>query len=174
MNYKKLFPIILIIIVFAIFILSFFIGGKKHNDPDVVLSNDPDVVIENAKKESSNVADVEKKNFVMITVDDYLRLYDSEDPSLVLIARPTCSYSQIAEPIIQNLMYLYDYTIYYLNTDDFHDDDLDRFVHSDERIENGFGTPMLYFIGNHSIIDSVDGLTDRAHYMEFFRLNGYL
>ena len=64
--------------------------------------------------------------------------------------------------------------INYLNTDEFKDDDQEKLVNSDDTFTNGFGTPLLLVVSNNKIVDSVDGLTDNAHYTEFFKKYGYI
>lgn len=167
---KKIATILITIIIIGLIILTFFIKDKEENTTNV-LSNNAETIITNAQKESKSVKENEKKDFIQINVEDYLEHYSNTETSLVLVARPTCSYCQIAEPILQNIMYEEKITIYYLNTDNFDEEAKDKFINSDESLKNGFGTPMLYLLGNNSIIDTVDGLTDKAHYIEFLKRN---
>ena len=74
--------------------------------------------MENAEKESESVKSNEIKELNNINVSDYLEFYAGEESKLVLVARPTCHYCQIAEPILQNIAYKYDLEINYLNTDE--------------------------------------------------------
>ena len=146
----------------------------KVDNKDKELSNDSEVVLNNAQNESEAVVDSEKGEFTQIDINQYLEMYNGSEKKIVLIARPTCGYCQIAEPIIQNLIYKYNLEINYLNTDNFGDDDDATLVQSDELFSSGYGTPMLLVVGNGSIISNVDGLTDTAHYEQFFKENGFI
>lgn len=165
---KKVFGIVGIILLVVLLIVCASIN------PNSKYSNNSTSIIENAIEESSNIKEEEKKDFIEINVDEYLNKYNGEEKSIVLVARPTCNYCQIAEPIIHNIAYKYDLTINYLNTDNFQNDDSQRFIQSDEFFSNGFGTPMLLLVSNGKIDDMVDGVTDTKHYEEFLKNNSFI
>ena len=172
---KKIVVYILIGLFIIILGFSFVVGSDKNTSSNNdTYSNNPNQIIANAQKESENVKDSEKKELTEINVDTYLEYYKSSDSKLILVARPTCQYCQIAEPIIQNIAYEKNIEINYLNTDNFKDDDESRFVKSDEYFNEGFGTPLLLVVKDNKIIDKVDGLTDKAHYIEFFQKHGFI
>ena len=119
--------------------------------------------------ESASVKDSERESPKEISVNDYLELYKGKENKLVLISRPTCQYCQIATPIIENLIYKYGIEINYLNSDEFSEDDSANLVASDEYFSEGYGTPLLLVVGNSQVVDKVEGLTDSASYIEFFK-----
>lgn len=171
MKNKEVYIVIVVIVVALILVLAL---GKEDNKSNVKSQEDPQSILERAQSESSSVKENEKKELAQINVTEYLDYYSGEEPKLILIARPTCHYCQIAEPIIENIAYMYDLEIYYLNTDNFTEDDEQKLESSDELFQNGFGTPLLLNVGNNSIIGTVDGLTDSQHYIDFFKENGYI
>jgi len=171
-NKKTLKVIAIIALVVVLLILASTVGNKS--DKEEVLSNDPTIILANAREESASVKENEKKEFIQIDINEYMNYYNGEEPTLILLARPTCGYCQIAEPIIQNIAYEYNLDIHYLNTDNFTDEAQTTFVQSDEFFNTGYGTPILYIVMKGQILDKVDGLTDRAHYVEFLRMNGYI
>lgn len=168
---KKTYIIIGIVLLFVLIILSAVVTKKEETTE---LSNDPDVIYENAQKESAAVKDNEKKEFTQINLDTYFEMYKNEANDIVLIARPTCGYCQIAEPIIQNVAYEYSLKINYLNTDNFENTEEQTLQNSDEHFSSGLGTPTLVIVGGGKIIDAVDGLVDKAHYIDFFKRNGFI
>ena len=170
MKNKEIFIVFGIIVIALILVIAL---GKDSNKKEK-LEDNQEIILERAQEESASVKDTEKKQLEEIDVTRYLDYYGGEESKLVLVARPTCHYCQIAEPIIQNLAYKYDINIYYLNTDNFKDDDEEKFKSSNEMFTGGFGTPLLLNIGTNKIIDTVDGLTDSEHYIKFFKDNGYI
>lgn len=168
---KKLLLVLGISTAIILLIICCFIST---NDEENKLSNDPEVIYNNAKKESNAISDEVKKEFSQINTNTYLEYYNNEEEKLVLIARPSCTYCQIAEPIIQNIAYEYNLDINYLNTDGFSDDDKENLINSDEYFNDEFGTPLLLVVGNGQIVDKVSGLTDRAHYIEFFKTYNFI
>lgn len=162
-----------IIGVVALVIILLIGATIKPKEKDNSLSNSGDILT-NAQIESQNVKENEQKEFTEISVSDYMNIYNGGEKALVLVARPTCGYCQIAEPILHNIAYKYDININYLNTDNFSEEDSSTFVNSNTQFAEGFGTPMLLVVSNSNINDIVDGLTDTAHYVEFLKKNGII
>lgn len=161
--------IIIIVIVIAVLVgLVALLGGSKNEKK---LEESPEIILKNAEKESSSVKESDKKDFIQINVDKYLEYYNGNEKKVILIARPTCHYCQIAEPILQKLSKELSIDINYLNTDNFGEEDEAKLVSSNEFFEEGYGTPILLVVSKSSIIDKVDGLTDSTHYIDFFQRN---
>lgn len=170
---KIIISIAVSLLIIVLIIISFNIEDKEQKNT-LTLSNDPDTIISNAKKENSSIGENEKKDLIQIDLNKYMEYYNGNEKKIVLLARPTCTYCQIAEPIIQNVSYEYDLEVNYLNTDELTEEETSDLIHSNEFLENNFGTPILLIISNNDIIDKVDGLTDKAHYVEFFKKNNYI
>ena len=169
---KKVLPVIICVFILCLLVISFFVGNRDNDSS--VLSNDSMVIYNNAVAESKKIKDSERRDFTYISLDQYFELFSENELRLVFLGKEDCEYTAIAIPIVQNIMRDYGIEIFYLNVDDFNDDGLERFLESSEYLENGFGTPMLFLIRNNSILDVVDELTDREHYLKFFRLHGYV
>lgn len=173
MKNNKIWVIGIVALSVILLIVSFCIGENDEGNgkDEENYSEDVQRIIKNAQAESAAVRDDEKGEFAYINVDEYLNLYAADSKTLVLLARPTCGYCEVAEPIIRNIIFVYNLDIKYLNTDEFTEDTQRQFVNSNERFKTGYGTPLLMLVGNNSIIDIVDGLTDNAGYMEFLQKN---
>lgn len=170
---KKTLGIIGVILVIILLIICSTITPKEKDTNE--LSDDMNVIITNAQQESEEFSNSsEQKDFTEINATTYLEYYNGEEEKIILIARPTCHYCQIAEPILHRIAYEYDLEINYLNTDEFKDEDASIVMNSDELFAEGFGTPLLLSLSNGKINDTVDGLTDYAHYVEFFKKNKYI
>lgn len=164
-----------VLIIIGIVLLLFIAGSLGEKDNELTkLSSNPQEIIANAQEESSIAATKPQKEFEQISVADYLNFYQGGEEKLILLARPTCGYCQIAEPIIASIAYDYDIDIYYLNPDNFSDDDQVAFVNSNEEFITGYGTPLLFIVKDSKIIDEVDGLTDKAHYLNFFKTHNFI
>ena len=165
---KKLLGITGVIVLVVLLIVSCSIntGDKSSNTMESILTN--------ATMESSNIKENEMKEFTSIDVNTYLNIYNGEQKTLVLVARPTCHYCQIAEPILHNIAYKYNININYLNTDNFQGEDSQKFIGSNEIFSNGFGTPMLLVVSDGKINNMVDGVTDTKHYVEFLKENKFI
>lgn len=175
---KEILKWVFILSFIVILVMSFFVGSNDESSSKKgsgnELTEDANVIIANAQKESSSVKDGEKKELSEIRMDTYLEYFNGSEDKIVLIARPTCQYCQVAEPIIQNVAFENDLDIYYLNTDNFEGEDEANLVRSDDFFSEGFGTPLLLVVKDGKIVNKVDGLTDKAHYIDFFKNTGFI
>ena len=169
---------LIILAVVLVFVLAFAVDSNNTttntSSEETELSEDAETIIAKSQEESAAVKESEKKEFAQIDVNTYLSYLNGSEAQIILLARPTCGYCQIAEPIIQNAAYEYNIDINYLNTDNFQAEDTQNFINSNEIFQEGFGTPFLFIVKDGGIIDMIDGLTDKAHYIEFFKKNGYI
>lgn len=163
---------VIIILIFIIICGILFLASNSINDKDGENTNSSDVVTV-ATEESNNVSNDEKKELSEISYKNFADIYNGSDKKIVLIARPTCHYCQIAEPIIQNVAFKYDLTINYLNTDNLSDDDQANLVRLDDYFAN-YGTPSILVVQDGKIIDSLNGLTTSEKYIEFFNKEGFI
>ena len=174
MKNNKILVILGIVLAVILIIICSMVGTDSNNTKTDKVMEDGQTIVTNAQKESEAVKDDEKKEFTQINVDKYLEYYAGEENKIILVARPTCHYCQIAEPILQNISFKYNIEINYLNTDEFSDDDQTKFINSDDTFKDGFGTPFLLIVSNNKIVSSVNGLTDEAHYISFFKTNSFI
>ena len=170
-NQNIILYIIIGILAVGLLIATMFIGEKEVES---IYSDDPNVIIENAERESASITDDEMKAFINISMDEYLTLYAGSENSIVFVARPTCPYCEITEPIIRKIAKDYNIKINYLNTDEFSEDDRANFVRHNEMFSEGYGTPMILVVSNNKIVTYFEGLTDTAHFIEFFKANNII
>lgn len=162
--------VMIISAIIILLIISFLIDSNKKD----ITKYDSENILLNVENDSNNISDWERKELNTIDVNKYLEYYSSDDKKIIFIGRPTCGYSQIVMPIIENISYLYNLDIYYLNTDDILEDDKDKFLSSNDYFNNGLSTPIILIVRNNSIVDIIDGLTDRKHYVDFLKKNNFI
>lgn len=167
---NKVFVVISVFVVILVCLISFLAGSKKDK---VETSDDSNTLFDKIKKESEVITDNIKKDFTRISVDDYLNYYHGSEDTLILVGRSGCNYCHVAEPIIQNIMFVYDIDIKYLSTDDFTEETEDKFMSSDSEL-NSFSTPLLMVVSNDKIKDKKDELTDTNGYLTFLINNGFI
>ena len=99
-----------------------------------------------------------------ITVDDYLQLKAGSSPSVIYIARPTCSHCVVQTPRMKYIKYKYKTEINYLNTDEFNEEgtDYEKLASSDSYFDEGLGTPTILIVQNDKIIDDISGESEVA------------
>ena len=153
--------------VVLVFLFSFMAGSYQSS------TDGSEDILTKATNESKLITSDVKKEFTRISVDEYLDFYNGSDDMLVLVGRSGCHYCQIAEPIIQNLMFIYNLDIKYVSTDDFDIDSEEKFMSSNEQLHS-FSTPLLMVVSNGSIKYIQNGLLDTAGYVNFLQVNGYI
>ena len=121
--------------------------------------------------------------FTNITIDEYLEILNGTEKSIVYVARPGCSWCQKESPIIKRLGSRYNLTIYYLNTDEFFDANINdysedgyKFLNAAEpyKSEQKFGTPNTIIVQNGEILDGKYGYVELSELTSLFRENGLI
>ncbi len=175
-NQKKLVTGIAIVVLVVSLILLCIFGSdsvstkyQKSSTNSEESSTDGNSVLEQATKESEEIKEDERTAPKLISVDDYLELYKSDEVSLVLISKESCGYCQIAVPIIENIIYTDGVKINHVDVGDMSDDDTAKLIGSDDYFSEGYGTPLILVVGENSIKDKIEGLTTKEGYKEFFK-----
>lgn len=163
---NKILTITIIILVVGVIMLSAFINPNKMES---IKEETREEIVERASNESSSITEEEKKEFIDIDVDTYLKYYKGSKKKIILMARHTCQYCQVAEPILQKIAKDYSLNIYYLNTEQVDTEDQEKLLSSNELFQSGFGTPFLVIVQNEKIINHINGLTDTNHYLQAFK-----
>lgn len=165
--------LILIIVFGASFMATGIDTNKKVDDKTETTMNDTSTTnnASKAQEESEAIKEEEQKALENIDVDRYLELKEKNSPSIIYIARPTCHYCEIQGPIIKNIAYEKDLTIYYLNTDEMSAEESTTFIKSDDTFKDGFGTPCTIVVKENRIVGKLEGLTDSDTLLNFFKEN---
>lgn len=166
--------VLILVIVFGASFMATGVGGDSTKDTKVDTTMNDTTTIDTSSKaqeESASIKEEEQKELESINVERYLELKEESNPSIIYIARPTCHYCEIQGPIIKNIAYENDLTIYYLNTDEMGAEDSSKLIKSDDTFKDGFGTPCTIVVGDDKILGKSEGLTDKETMIEFFKSN---
>lgn len=117
---------------------------------------------------------LEEAGFNEVTLDEYLDLVNGSEKSIVLVARPTCSYCELFTPVLKKAAEDMDLTINYVNTDNFSDDDWNTFSSSLDYLTNTeWGTPLTLIVQNGDSVAENNGYVELDSIKEFFKNNGF-
>lgn len=166
--------VLILIIVFGASFMATKVGddSSKKDQADTTMNDTTTIdTSSKAQEESASIKEEEQKELESINVERYLELKEKSNPSIIYIARPTCHYCEIQGPIIKNIAYEKDLTIYYLNTDEMSAEDSSKLIKSDDTFKDGFGTPCTIVVGEDKILGKSEGLTDKETMIEFFKSN---
>ncbi len=171
---EKIKNIVIIVLILIIIIGGSFVvtelGTKEQKDSEDTVEMDSSST--KAQEESASISEEEQKELESIDIDRYLEIKEQEEPSVIYIARPTCEFCRIQDPIIKNIAYQYDATFYYLNTDEMSAEDSISFTNSSEKFKDGFGTPCTIVVEDDEVVAKAEGVIEREELVEFLKKNG--
>ena len=124
--------------------------------------------------DDSDIPTDQQKELTNIDIEKYLSLKKQDEYSIIYIARPTCTYCQKQEPIMKNIVYEYDITVNYLNTDELDDAGQSKLIKSDDYFKEGYGTPLTLIVKNNEIVDKKEGLTSKEGLVEMFKKYNFI
>lgn len=161
-NRKKIgFIVIIVLVILGTFIISEL--TSKENE-----------VRENPLAEFyKDIPESEQKEAITITDSEYYDLKSSSDMNIIYIARPTCGYCTLESPVFYNVLYKYNLTAYYLNTDSLTQSEYQTFIDSDSNLTN-LGTPTIIVTKDNIIIKMLEGLTGSADIISTFKALGII
>lgn len=162
--------IIICLVTLIVFGGAFFVSALSDKDNSYAFNENKGNT--NTEKEVYDEADM--KAHTDIKINEYLNLKKEDKLNIIYVARPTCGYCEIQDPILRHVAFLHDLKVNYLNTDNFSNKDNSKFMQSDKKFENGYGTPMILITKNDKIIDSTPGLTEKDPLIKFFKDNGII
>lgn len=130
-----------------------------------------------SKKETttaSTTSELSNAGFNEVTLDEYLNLVKGSEKSIVLIARPTCSFCEKFTPVLKQAKEDMNLKINYINTDNLSEDDWDKFNNSVKFLnEEEWGTPTVLIVQNGDSVAENQGYVELDTIKEFFKENGF-
>ncbi len=163
-------------LIIVVLVLIVVIGGTFFiSELSIDSTNSPKQLgYDNASFVEEEIAESEQAELTTIAFADYLNLKAGSDLSIIYLARPTCGYCQQQEPIMKNLVYLYQLPVNYLNTDELSEDEFNGLIESDEYFSSGFGTPLILLVKDNQIVDKAEGYHTKDELITFFTDNGFI
>lgn len=147
-------------IILAVFLVVGLAAGVSYIKGDSTTSKNDTITLETA-------------GFNELSIDDYLELIKKDEKSVILVARPTCSYCELFTPILKEAADDMNITINYVNTDEFSNDEWDTFSSSLTYLsEENWGTPLTLIVQNGNVVADNGGYTDLETIKAFFKNNG--
>lgn len=167
---------LLLVIVFGASYFASELEKCDSNNTNNETSSNTSSKTNNEENNSSTteISEDEQASLNDIDIDKYLELKEGSEASIIYIARPTCHYCQEEEPIIKNIVYEYDITVNYLNTDKLDDKGQSKLVKSDDYFSKGYGTPLLLVVKDDKIVDIIEGLSTKENIVNFFKEHGFI
>ena len=108
-----------------------------------------------------------------ISVSEYMKIINEQDTSLIYIARPTCSYCQMFEPVLTSVLEKYKIGVEYIDISAISaQEECDKFYNSNEFLSSGeWGTPTLLIYKDKKILDINSGYVEEEDLVKFLKEN---
>lgn len=127
----------------------------------------------NTESSSSEKVSLENAGFNELSLDSYMELIAKDEKSVILVARPTCSYCELFTPILKQASEEMGITVNYVNTDKFTQDDWTKFTGSLSYLaEEDWGTPLVLIVQNNNVVADNGGYVELDVIKSFFEENG--
>ena len=154
-------------IVFAVIvILGAAIGVSMIKKDEGTSSNNTTSSTESSALQSAG--------FNEVSLDEYLKLIEKDENSIILVARPTCGYCEKFTPILKQAMEDMNLKINYIDTDKLSNDDWTTFTSSLNYLNSEeWGTPLVLIVKNKEVVAENSGYVELETIKEFFKNNGF-
>ena len=141
---------VILVIVISIFAFS---GNENKIEKPIILDDDFAGVKELAYTDYSKMVE-ENKNFVL------------------LIVREGCTYCESFEPIMEETSTEKNIPVYLVDIATFTEDELNEFYESNKFLSKGdWGTPTTLVLQGSTVIDTLEGMTEKDVLIEFLDEN---
>ena len=163
-----------IVLVVAISMLV-VIGLTAKEDKFVDYKKTSTTSVQEPESTENTEDELSAAGFKELSLDDYLKLIKSDKKSIILIARPTCSFCQMFTPVLKQAKEEMKLEVNYFNTDTIADEDTaNKFYSSLDYLKTDeWGTPLTLIVKDGKIIDKNNGYVELKEIKEFFKKNGF-
>lgn len=118
----------------------------------------------------------EYPNLTMIDYAAYEDILNSGEKSIVVLGQTGCSYCIQTQPILDDLVEKYGFTINYLNITNLTEDESSSLMESLDYLSSleSLGTPLTLVIEDQEVVAHQDGYSESSVFEEFFREQGFI
>lgn len=154
-NDVKVFPtsvmFILIVIFVAVIFLMMNYNKKDYNNSTSGIKENTNEIIGNEIK----------------TKNEFDKIKKSKNYSIVVVISNNCHYSEIFNPILEDVIQEYNVNIYYLNIDS-------NFYNSVDLDTSVYGTPTTIIYKNDKVINNIRGYKEKNDLINILKKNGVI
>lgn len=144
---------------FGITIVMILLTNKSTSNDDVDINAYKDAALYN----NGNI----QGELITTDVELFETIKNSDQVSIIYIARPTCSFCNKFSPTVQEVVKEYGIDIYYTNMDDWNPSDVNSKLIS--IVRNFQGTPTILIMYKGRQIDTLVGYTEKENFVNFLK-----
>lgn len=130
--------------------------------------------LKNDDSKPNKTITLQTAGFNELSLNEYLEVIKKDEKSIILVARPTCSFCEKFSPVLKEAMDDMNLTINYIDTDKFSSEDWTTFSESLAYLNSEeWGTPLVLIVQNGEVLAENNGYVDLSTIKSFFKANGY-
>lgn len=106
-----------------------------------------------------------------LSYSEYMEKINNDDAFVVIISRATCSHCVTFKPIAEGFASDNNLPMYYVDTDDFTEEEWGSFEKSNtffKKNSGNWGTPTTLVLAGSECVDSIEGVTDEESLMDLY------
>ena len=112
------------------------------------------------------------KEYVQITLDEYLDIIKKDGYHLMFIGSDSCSYCDMFKESINESLKDNNYNVYYLNIQDVSQEEVSKLYETDSYFtEEEWGTPLTFLYKDGKRIDVLNGYVETSELNKFLKEN---
>ena len=109
--------------------------------------------------------------FTNITVDDYVTLYNSNAEGIIYVTEEGAVKKDEFEVIIETVFEGKNVTVYKLDLTNISGDEKQKFIDANEFTEDAFTIPMVLYVKEGTVVDSIEGYAPEYKVRELVEKN---
>lgn len=116
--------------------------------------------------------DLIERNYISITIEDYLEIIKEKGNHFMFIGSDTCGYCTQFKESIKETLKDYDYNVYYLNIGNLTQEETEKLYATDSYFsENEWGTPLNFLYKDGKRVNELSGYVDSKELTNFLKEN---
>lgn len=106
--------------------------------------------------------------------DEFIVNLNKEEENIVFIGREGCQWCQLFRPIFDYYADKYKISYSYIDTDTLVSKDFNKILDKLEISEDDFGTPLVAFVQNGEIKETISGYVDESELLDILKEQGFV
>ena len=117
----------------------------------------------------------ENKNYLsnIENINNYIETFNSNETAVLVISQTNCSFCKTYKPKVNEITFIYDIDIYWLEFDKLTGSERAKLINLDAKFSN-FGTPYTVISNSGKVIDEISGDTSMENIVAKFEKNNII
>lgn len=124
--------------------------------------------------DKDEVLEANDAHLTKIDYNGYDAAINSDTDKLIVVAQTSCSYCELAKPVLNQIAKEYEIEINWMDITTFSDEEQSKVTDSLDIFNEEFGTPLIMIVKNKKVVDSIQGFENKEKYVTFLKDNEFI